>query len=254
MYLKLIACDVFTREICHCVAESPNAVDLEFTPKNAHDSPDQMREMLQDKITAAHNSDRKYDAIALCLGLCGNAATGLVSPGTQLVIPRAHDCCTVLLGSRQRFSELFKNRPSTPFSSTGYMEHGNEDYMRETDSLRKQIGLDMTYEDCVRQYGEENAEFIWQTLCPEDAPEASSEIVFIEMPELPDTHHSEECRKKALAEGRKFEKVEGSLDLIRNLVFGQWDEKDFLIVRKGESITGVYDWDTVISAKQATEN
>lgn len=33
MLLKVIACDVFTREVCHCVATTPHVVDLEFTPK-----------------------------------------------------------------------------------------------------------------------------------------------------------------------------------------------------------------------------
>jgi len=28
--LKIIACDVFTREVCHCVARTPHVVDLEF--------------------------------------------------------------------------------------------------------------------------------------------------------------------------------------------------------------------------------
>ena len=31
MLLKLIACNVFTREACLVVAESPHVVDLEFT-------------------------------------------------------------------------------------------------------------------------------------------------------------------------------------------------------------------------------
>lgn len=254
MYLKLIACDVFTREVCNCVAQSSHAIDLEFTPKGAHDDPHRLQTLLQEKINAAHESDKNYDAIALCLGLCGNATTGLTSPGTPLVIPRAHDCCTILLGSKERFKQLFEDRPSTPFSSTGYMEHGTDDYMRETDFIRKQMGMDMSYDDCVRQYGKENAKFIWQTLYPEKSQEEQSEIVFIEMRELPDTNLAEQCRKKALAEGRKFEKIDGSLKLIRQLVFGEWNKDDFLIVRKGESIKGIYDWNTVISTEQATEN
>ena len=67
MLLKVIACDVFTREVCYCVARSPHVVDLEFTPKGAHDDPDVLRKLLQEKIEAAHTSKKSYDAIALCL-------------------------------------------------------------------------------------------------------------------------------------------------------------------------------------------
>ncbi len=37
MYFKLIACDVFTREVCHCIARSPHTVDVGFTEKGAHE-------------------------------------------------------------------------------------------------------------------------------------------------------------------------------------------------------------------------
>ncbi len=40
MIIKLIACEVFTREACLCVANSPHTIDVEFTPKGAHNDPD----------------------------------------------------------------------------------------------------------------------------------------------------------------------------------------------------------------------
>ena len=247
MLLKVIACDVFTREVCYCVAKSPHVVDLEFTPKGAHNDPDVLRELLQEKIDAAHASERTYDAIVLCLGICGNSTIGLVGPGTPLVIPRAHDCCTLFLGSKERFKELFGDRPSTPFSSVGYIEHGG-DYLREADSVRQQMGLNETFDDYVKKYGEDNAKYIWETLHPGNVSQEQDQVVFIEMPEFHDASHAEKCRQKAEAEGKQFEKLEGSLELIRKLVFGEWNEQDSLVVQEGESIAGVYDLDTVVKA------
>ena len=247
MLLKIIACDVFTREVCYCVAKSPHVVDLEFTPKGAHDDPDVLRKLLQEKIEAAHASERTYDAIVLCLGICGNATIGLTGPGTPLIIPRVHDCCALFLGSKERFKKLFGDRPSTPFSSVGYIEHGG-DYVREADRVRQQLGLDQSYDDYVRKYGEDNAKYIWETLHPDNVSQEQGHVVFIEMPEFDDSSHVEECLQKAAAEGKEFEKLEGSLELIRKLIFGEWNEQDFLVVQEGESIAGVYDWDTVVKA------
>lgn len=247
MLLKVIACDVFTREVCFCAAKSPHVVDLEFTPKGAHGDPDVLRSMLQQKIEAAHASERAYDAVVLCLGICGNSTIGLTSPGTPLVIPRAHDCCTLFLGSKERFKELFGHRPSTPFSSVGYFEHGGE-YVREADCVRKRMEGDETFDDYVRKYGEDNAQYIWETLHPDSVSPEQDQIVFIDMPEFDGSSLAEECRKRAEEEGMQFEKREGSLELIRKVVFGEWSGQDVLVVREGESIGGVYDWDTVVKA------
>jgi uncharacterized protein (UPF0262 family) len=57
MVLKLIACEVFYREACSCVASSPHRVDVEFTPKGAHDRSDTLRELLQGKIDAADGAE-----------------------------------------------------------------------------------------------------------------------------------------------------------------------------------------------------
>ena len=58
MRLKVMACEVFTREICYCVAQSPHVIDLEFTPKDAHDKPERLRTLIQERIDAAHASDK----------------------------------------------------------------------------------------------------------------------------------------------------------------------------------------------------
>ena len=249
MLLKVIACDVFTREICYCVARSPHVVDLEFTAKGAHDNPNVLRALLQEKIQAAHRSGKTYDAIALCLGICGNSTIGLTSPGPRLVLPRAHDCCTLFLGSKVRFKECFGDCPSTPFSSVGYIEHG-EEYAREADPVRQQLGLDQEYGDYVKKYGETNAKYIWETLHLDNDGPGRDQVVFIDIPEFADSSQAEACRRKAEAEGKQFLKIEGSMELIRKLVYGEWNDQEFVVVHEGEAVAGIYDWDSVVEAVQ----
>lgn len=249
MLLKLIACEVFTREVCYCVARAPHAIDLEFTPKDAHNDADVLRTLIQARIDATAVSDRKYDAIALCLGLCGNATVGLVSPSIPLVIPRVHDCCALFLGSRAQWKHHFSEAPSTPFSSTGYMEHGGE-LMRADDSMSQHLGIGQSYAEFVEQYGEENAAYLWETLNPVHTPGEHDRVVFIDIPECPGEEHLAACKQRAEAEGKEFVKLDGRLDLVRDLVFGNWNEDDFLVIPPGATTAAVYDFDTVIKAVQ----
>lgn len=163
MKLKLICCEVFMRPVCLAVARSAHTFDLEFTRLNSHVSPDAMRKLIQDKIDEAGFS---YDAVLLGFGLCGNSTAGLRAGTIPLVIPRAHDCCTIFLGSRKRFLEYFGNNLSVEWSSDGYMERGGGDYLRETE-LGRLLGVDNEYEELAEKYGEDNAKFIWETLHPE---------------------------------------------------------------------------------------
>ena len=99
MLLKLIACNVFQREACLCLARSPHVIDVEFFELGEHAQPSRLNQALQAKIDQTENAAKAYAAILLLYGLCGNATNGLQTRQTRLVLPRAHDCCTILLGS-----------------------------------------------------------------------------------------------------------------------------------------------------------
>lgn len=246
MRLKLIACDVLTREVCWCVARSPHVIDLEFTEKGAHDESDKLRALLQSKVDAASNPGAAYDAILLCYGICGNSTVGLEARGTQLVLPRAHDCCTLFLGSKAAFKEHFGANPSRPFSTAGYMERGDWDAISSTAS--RLLGTDKTFDDYVRLYGEENARYIVETMNASLDQSESDTIVYIDVPETHNAALEAECRARAEAEGKRFIELRGSVRLIAKLVNAEWDADDFLIVEPGRRIIGVYDLDEVVRA------
>ena len=246
MLLKLISCNVFQREVCWCLARSPHVVDVEFTELGEHAHSGRLRQLIQERIDATEQANKTYEAILLLFGLCGNATAGLSARQAKLVIPRAHDCCTILLGSKEKFAEHFKDAPSTPFSSAGYLDRG--EYFLRIDGGTSTVNYGDSYAQLVAQYGEEDAKYVWDTMHPAALENAQTKAVFINLPETTPPEYIKRFEEKATAAGKECVQLEGSLRLIHNLLIGQWDPKEFLIVPPGQKTVGVYDWDEVIRA------
>lgn len=250
--LKLLGCEVMTREVCHALAASPHVIDIGFTRIGMHDTPDALRSEIQRGIDAAAGGG--YDAILLCYGLCGNATAGLSARDVPLIIPRAHDCCTLLLGSRAAFNSRFADKPSSRFTSAGYMERSGESIANDPGSVARALGLAAGYADYVRKFGEENARYIWETLFT--SPSASAHdntLYFIDLAETSHLGYAGRCQEQAQAEGLQCVMLPGSIALVEKLVMGEWDSADFLTVLPGQEIAGVYDFDEIIAVRdQAT--
>ncbi len=245
MKIKLIACEVLTREIGLCAANSPHTLSIEFTLKNAHDDANKLRQILQEKIDSS-DSDA-YDAVLLGIGLCGNSTAGLKAGKTKIIIPRAHDCCTIFLGSRHKFKEVFENRQSTPFTSVGYMERGTS-LMHDTGEFAAQSGLQQSLDDYIEIYGEESGKYLWDSL-HQSTEDQNKDIIYIEIPELEHLGFAEKAKKWADENDKNFIKETGSISIIKKLLSGDWNEEEFLTVNPGEKIDPVYDWDKIIQAK-----
>lgn len=222
-------------------------IDVEFTELGEHVRSGTLRELIQGKIDAAENCGKQYDAILLLFGLCGNATVGLCARKTQLVIPRAHDCCTILLGSKSEFEKHFKDAPSTPFSSAGYIERGN--YFLRTGDESGTVHYGDSYAALVEQYGEDDAKYIWETMHPEVLENAQNKAVFIDLPETAPLGYAEKFKTQAAAAGKECVRLEGNIRLIRNLLFGEWSPEDFLIVPPTQQTVGLYDWSEIIGTK-----
>jgi hypothetical protein len=246
MQLKLISCNVFQREASLCLATSPHTVDVEWTELGEHAHSATLQQRIQSKIDATDAGPKKYDAILLLFGLCGNATAGLCARQTSLVLPRAHDCCTILLGSKQEFEKHFKDAPSTPFSSAGYFERG--EYFLRMDGGTATVNYGDSFAELVEKYGEEDAKFVWESLHPPALEQASNKAVFIDIPETTPRDHIAQFQAKATAAGKECVHLPGSLRLIRNLLHGQWDAADFLTVPPGQKTLGVYDWSEIVRA------
>jgi len=239
MRLKLISCEIFFREFCMCVARSPHTVDIEFLPKGLHDiGCEDMRRRLQAAVDQVEQ--RQYDALLLGYGLCNNGIVGLSAQSIPLVVPRAHDCITLFLGSAARYMDYFQNRPGVYFKTTGWIERGEADGELGQLALGQKLGLKQTYEEMVAKYGEDNARYLWEEF-GKNLARHYHQYTFIEMGVEPDGSFEQRSREEAAARGWAFEKLAGDIGMIQRLVNGEWDPKEFLVVPPGQRIGASYD-------------
>ena len=246
MRLKLISCEIFYREFCSVVARSPNTVDVEFLPKGLHDiGTEGMRSRLQAALDRV--DDPRYEAVLLGYGLCNNGVVGLTAGKYPLVIPRAHDCITLFLGSAERYLEYFNSHPGVYFKTSGWIERGEADGELSQLALGKTLGVGQSYEDLVARYGEDNAKYLWAELG--DLTKNYNQFTYIEMGVEPDGSFERRAREDAAARGWKFEKLTGDLGIIQRLVDGVWDAKEFLVVPPGGQVAPDYSG-AIISIKE----
>src|SRR5690349_8184144 len=163
MRFKLISCEILYREICGAVAGSPHQVDVEFLPKGLHDRGcSSIRKRLQEAVD--RTDSEKYDAILLGYALCGNGTAGLAAGTLPLVIPRAHDCIALLMGSRERYQNYFEQNRGVFFRSTGWLERGEDLEQNTLRVVRNKTGAGQTRDALVGKYGEENGQYLFDEL------------------------------------------------------------------------------------------
>lgn len=235
MRLRLIGCEILYREMCWAAARSPNQVDLEFLPKGLHDlGAAPMRSQLQAAIDRVEPG--RYEAVLLGYALCGNGLAGLEARTLPLIVPRAHDCITLFLGSRARYLNYFHTHPGTYFKTTGWIERGQD---LPQLSIQERLGLRRSFEELAARYGEDSARYLMEQLG--DYTRHYGRIAFIRMGIEPDGSFEQAARREAERRGWRFETLQGDLSLIRRLVDGPWEDGDFLLVPPGARITATYD-------------
>lgn len=242
MRLKCIACDVLARPVYWSAAQSPHIVDVTLERFGLHLQPAQLRQKLQAQIDSVRDGGL-YDAVVLAYGLCGKATDGLRSDGIPLVIPRAHDCITLFLGARARYQAEFEACPGTYWYVQDFIERGESDEIPLSIGANTLADEEAVYAEYVEKYGQDNADYLmavmgaWQSHYERAA--------FIDMGVGEGEGAAKRARQDAAKNGWRFEHLAGDLILVRRLLFGDWDEEDFLVVQPGQRIEMVGGEDVV---------
>jgi hypothetical protein len=235
-FLKVIACEVAFREICHCAARSPNVIDLELLTQGHHDTPCSGRVEIQERINAVPAG--KYDAILLGYGLCSNIVTGLTSAHTPLVIPRAHDCITFFLGSKERYQEFFDTHPGTYYFTSGWLEcrqrRGEQGAGNMFMPAHSASAMNITYEQWVKKYGEEKARYLVEVMGEWTSHYTRGVLIDFEFTRA--LKLRAQVQNICAERGWEFTEVQGDLSLFQRLLDGDWSNADFLVVQPGQRV------------------
>jgi hypothetical protein len=218
----LIACKALKPEIEFCLARKPpeNSLTLVWMQQGLHNTPDTLRTELQTQL----NGTSQADAVLLAYGLCGGALRGLRCP-KPLVIPRAHDCISLLFGSRKAHEQFIQDHPGSYFFSAGWLQ---EAAIPSAETDRRRL------EEYTAQFGPDNADYLLQT---ETAwRKKYKQAVYINW-NLPcadrDRRLVQDC---AAYLGWSCTEVQGSPDWLCRLLNGSWNPEDFLILAPNEPV------------------
>jgi hypothetical protein len=179
-----------------------------------HVNPDKLRNTLQEAIDAVSG---QYDTIILGYGLCSQAVIGIKANGCRLVVPRVDDCIAIFLGSRNAYTTQCRSEPGTYYLTKGWIEVGDTPFSE--------------YEETVQRYGKERAERIYKIMMGN-----YKRLALINTGQYELEKYREYARNIAERFGLRFEEIEGSDTLVKQMLFGPWDD-DFVLLEPGETFT-----------------
>ncbi len=244
--LKIIACDVLNREISYLASQSKQYVDVTFLNQGLHNTPDMLRERVQSEINKAneefpynyYNTCPNYDYIILGYGLCSNGIAGLTSKKIPLVVPKAHDCITFLLGSKEKYKSYFDKNPGTYWFSSGWIERGWQP---------SELKYNTLLNDYTQRYGEDNAEYLMEM--EQNWMKEYKNAGFISWEHLRNNEYYREFTKNSSDFFNwNYVELEGNDSLMKNILNGEFKKNEVLIIPPGGVVEASYD-DEIIKEK-----
>lgn len=210
--IKLIGCDSTKNEVSSLGI--PDSMDCEFLDFNYHGKPDLLHIRLQEII----NQSQNFDLIIMTYSRCSNVVVGLISPRVPLLLPKTHDCISLLLGSNERQLKLLKENPGVYYFSRGWLDYGRTpyaEYLEYVDRFGQKKAADL-----IRMlYGSYNKAVLIITLGTQDIEK-----------------YREKVRLIADFFNWDVGEIEGDLQLLTTVLKGS-AEQDTVYVEPGQVIT-----------------
>jgi hypothetical protein len=213
------------REAYFCAARSKNIIDIVLMPKGLHEEPNKLRTEVQKAIDRTCDiQNRPYDASLLGYGLCSNGITGL-SAKIPLVVPRGHDCITLLLGSKEKYQQYFDTHRGVYWYSPGWIEAENPPGKERYERLLKEY---------TEKYGQDNAIYLMET--EQKWMKEYNWAAYVDWGLANSDEYKNYTKRCAEFLGWHYDELKGDSCLMQKLVDGIWNEKEFLVVNPGQKI------------------
>jgi hypothetical protein len=230
--LHVVACPSLQPELEMLAAEAGAAVALHPLEMGLHEK---SATALHEALQAAIDQAADCDAVALGYGLCNRGVVGLVAHSVPLVIPRAHDCIGLLLGSSRRYLGELAAQPSTYFQSAGWLKAANVRQPNFTFGPNSNV----TRERLAERYGEEEAGYLMEQI--ESFTRHYERLAYIATPVAEAAEREREAQALADKQHWDFARLEGDLGWLRRLLSGDWAGDEFLVVQPGGRVVQAAD-------------
>jgi len=216
----ILACEIFESMFADLLPEGL-ASEITYFDYGLHRLPSNLQWTLQDAI----DSIKQPSLVVVGYGLCGNGLDGIKARQHTLLIPKADDCITMLLGSYKAYMREFEAEPGTYYLSKGWLESGSH-------PLKE-------YHEISEKYGPEDADWIMD----QQYQHYSRLALVAHTPEDLDKYRpeAEEVARYCERWGYRYEEILGSDAYVRRLVevAAAIDkaDKDFVVVPPGGEIS-----------------
>jgi hypothetical protein len=226
-----LTCSALARSVYAAAATADAAVSVRLFDQGLHNVPKNLRARLQAAIDAVQPGE--CDAILLVYGICGAATVGLTARHTALVLPRAHDCITLYLGSKERYQEEFDTHPGTYWYSQDYLERNPSNSAIALGAASLEVS-EALYQSYVQKYGPDNADYLMEVMG--EWGNHYDRAVFIDTGLSSGTTFEAVAREQAQRRHWTFERKAGDRHLVTKLLNGDWADDEFLFVRPNHHI------------------
>ncbi|MEX0326857.1 MAG: DUF1638 domain-containing protein [Puniceicoccaceae bacterium] len=223
-HCAILSCDVFQEELFNYL-ESPQELGaMALLEMGLHDQPDVLRQEVQktiDRLEAMPN----IETILLLYGVCGNGLIGIQAKRCQLVIPRAHDCISILLGSPDKHQAVLKENPGTYFYSPGWVR-GRRVPGPDRDAHLLEFYSEKYPDD------EEMVEDLIEA--DHETYEHHNCAAYVDLTE--NAGAESYCKDCAASLGWQYRRLQGDASLLKDFLSGNWDDARFLVAGPGQPI------------------
>lgn len=208
----IFVCRTIEDELNYVLEENKIDYPVIYMEAGLHERPAKLKSALQETIDSIGN----VDYILLAYALCGNGLLGLTSKQATLVLPQYHDCLAMLLGSDARYRANLGAEMGALFLTRGWMKYFNPKQKFYDEAVSK-LGLNK-----ARRY----AKLIFANY---------KRFALIETEAFDQAASFREMAEQAQFFDMQTHRLQGTLDVLRKLVKGQWDE-NFQVVPPGSEI------------------
>ena len=238
--IALLACQVFEREIALYADGASHIAETRYFEVGLHDRSDKLRETLQSALDAL-DAREDIDAIVLAYGLCGCGTAGLAAHRHKFVIPRAHDCIAVFMGSKERYAEQQRSCPSCYYYTPGWNRELRVPGPERLEALRVEL---------AKQFDEDNVDFLIET--EREAWALHDTAFYIDLGTDDAETEAEYAKRCAAWLGWRFERMRGDPLLLRDLLWGNWDAERFQVIEPGSRLANAGD-EGIMRAESSSE-